>query len=848
MSDITLSKAVRANLLSLQNTADLMSKTQERLATGKKVNSALDNPSNFFTASALNARAGDLNALMDNMANGMKTIEAADNGLTAITKNLESMQSTLRQARQDKSFQVTSFDVTANSVLNISGGTLPDNTEIRLEEPYDGKKAILTSSAAYTGPALNGSQAGGARAAITWNASMAGTVDVVAIDGIGLDLSDPAITDAGTARTAMQAQLNASQPGVYSVAEAGGVISVEKLDTGAASPVVELGATAATPGSAKFTFDPVRMGTTIDVDGTPVTVAGNLSTFTSALQTQLGSGYLVSSDAGTQEITIRATTPGSTATPVVTGGALAATAASSNFQLSNTDAFSLEIDGLSFNFAAGTSDADVVAAFQADAGFSANWSINSDGAGAFTIVSTTTGAITAPDVTATALNSTEFTLNITGADTLVIAGENIAIGAADDQETILGTANAALAATDYRLVADGAGYSLVNIAGGPALAPADFSITGANVTFGTGPTASAAVDPTAEPVTGMLTENGLAEVTVNTVPGGDGATVENFAAPVDTINVTYGTTTMALNVRRGAEADMVQSMNDQFAIAGVGVTASFVNGNLVFESTAAEAKTLAVSGATGSAMFGPNTVSVGEAAVAPLNATQAVDKFVEFINQNHSTSIRASNDNGRLRIENLSTTEMTVVADKNGNGNTTPHTIGGNAVRSSLAREFNDLKNQLDRLSDDASFNGINLLRGDNLRITFNESGNSFIEIQTTTGDGLNAATLDLRDLDPSDLDADSSIDALLAEVKLSLNAVRTQASKFGSNLSIVQNRQDFTKRMINTLETGAANLTLADMNEEAANLLALQTRQSLSSSSLSLASQADQSVLQLLQ
>ena len=63
-----------------------------------------------------------------------------------------------------------------------------------------------------------------------------------------------------------------------------------------------------------------------------------------------------------------------------------------------------------------------------------------------------------------------------------------------------------------------------------------------------------------------------------------------------------------------------------------------------------------------------------------------------------------------------------------------------------------------------------------------------------------------------------------------------------------MQNRQDFTKQMINTLETGAANLTLADMNEEAANLLALQTRQSLSSSSLSLASQADQSVLQLLQ
>lgn len=78
------------------------------------------------------------------------------------------------------------------------------------------------------------------------------------------------------------------------------------------------------------------------------------------------------------------------------------------------------------------------------------------------------------------------------------------------------------------------------------------------------------------------------------------------------------------------------------------------------------------------------------------------------------------------------------------------------------------------------------------------------------------------------------------------LNEVRAQASDLGSTLSVVQNREDFTKRMINTLETGAANLTLADSNEEAANMLALQTRQQLSQTALSLASQADQAVLRL--
>ena len=78
------------------------------------------------------------------------------------------------------------------------------------------------------------------------------------------------------------------------------------------------------------------------------------------------------------------------------------------------------------------------------------------------------------------------------------------------------------------------------------------------------------------------------------------------------------------------------------------------------------------------------------------------------------------------------------------------------------------------------------------------------------------------------------------------MTTVRSQSSAFGSSLSIVQNRQDFTSNMMNTLETGAANLTLADSNEEAANLLALQTRQQLSSTALSMASQQDQSVLRL--
>ena len=127
-SNITLSAGVRQNLLALQNTASLLGTTQNRLATGKKVNSALDNPSNFFTSVSLQARASDLGNLLDSMSNGIKTLEAADNGLKAITRTVESMQSIVRQARQDKSTSVT-----PEAVEGITNGSSATNNSISFD-------------------------------------------------------------------------------------------------------------------------------------------------------------------------------------------------------------------------------------------------------------------------------------------------------------------------------------------------------------------------------------------------------------------------------------------------------------------------------------------------------------------------------------------------------------------------------------------------------------------------------------------------------------------------------------------------------------------------------------------
>ncbi|SFH13005.1 flagellin hook IN motif-containing protein, partial [Methylobacterium gossipiicola] len=95
---ITLSAATRANLLSLQGTADLLATTQNRLATNKKVNSALDNPTNFFTADTLSSRSAGLSKLLDGISNGIQAIQAANTGLTKLQGLTDQLKSVAQQA------------------------------------------------------------------------------------------------------------------------------------------------------------------------------------------------------------------------------------------------------------------------------------------------------------------------------------------------------------------------------------------------------------------------------------------------------------------------------------------------------------------------------------------------------------------------------------------------------------------------------------------------------------------------------------------------------------------------------------------------------------------------------
>ena len=166
-------------------------------------------------------------------------------------------------------------------------------------------------------------------------------------------------------------------------------------------------------------------------------------------------------------------------------------------------------------------------------------------------------------------------------------------------------------------------------------------------------------------------------------------------------------------------------------------------------------------------------------------------------------------------------------------------------VRASLAAQFDSVRTQIDQLSGDAGINGVNLIGGNDLTITLNETGASTVVIagvdDTCAGDLAITASA-------NNWGGAADITAAAGDLTAALVTLRSQSQALSSNLQTVQVRQDFTKAMINTLNTGADNLTLADSNEEGANLLALQTRQQLSTTALSLAAQADQNVLRLFQ
>ena len=328
------------------------------------------------------------------------------------------------------------------------------------------------------------------------------------------------------------------------------------------------------------------------------------------------------------------------------------------------------------------------------------------------------------------------------------------------------------------------------------------------------------------------------------------ATVDNV---LDQIDVYSGNTNVATSSAvSGGRVTLNAGTTAALDISGSGLAKLGLTTGVTAASTPANTglsgKTLTI-GSTGggvatSITFGTNTGEVSD--LNELNAALAANNLQASINTTGQITLTTTNAAASYNIGVLGGT----ATDPGGafTGVSVVNTIAdpnSQATRASLVAQYNQTIEQIKTTAQDSSFNGVNLLNGDTLKLTFNETGKSTL---TISGVNFDPAGLGLSSLaQGTDFIDNSATNKVLESLNAASSSLRSQASAFGSNLSIVQIRQDFSKNLINVLQTGSSNLTLADTNEEAANSQALSTRQSIAVSALALANQSQQSVLQLL-
>ena len=324
--------------------------------------------------------------------------------------------------------------------------------------------------------------------------------------------------------------------------------------------------------------------------------------------------------------------------------------------------------------------------------------------------------------------------------------------------------------------------------------------------------------------------------------------LDSVGLAVQTLEAADAGISAITNLVESAQASARQALQD-------GSTTARVEGSTALTATA-DVNTLGID--DGDAV----SFTVGTATAVTFTVAtdgDTVQDLVDFVNNSVANARAEVDSSGNLIVETTNGDDLTLGFTQDGTatgaaglealglatgtGVAAASATGSvNATRQTLAAEFDAIRTQIDQLANDASFNGNNLLQSDDVTVIFNEDGTSSLTIAgvdfDSTGLGVSASTNNFQD--------NASITTALNELESALSTLRTQSATFGSNVSVIETRQDFTKELINVLETGAANLTLADTNEEGANLLSLQTRQQLSTVSLSLATQADQNVLRL--
>jgi flagellin len=755
MSNVVLSASVRQNLLSLQSTADLLSTTQNRLATGKKVNSALDNPTNFFTAAGLDSRASDINNLLDGIGNGVQILQAANTGITSLQKLVDSAKSIANQALQTP----VGYGTKSNISTTIGGAT-PDDLRgtLSFASATAASNVVYDGSAGGATPVTGTSTLGGLSASLVGTAAANGAGTAGAFAGtLTLIGAVPANTIATAAQPADGDTMTVNGNTITFRAGPPPALAAVPVGSGIVPP-----GNVVTDGSGNST---VYLGTS----GTPLATVSDLTT---AIDLASGVQHAVNTS-GTAVLTNTSGTPAAIAAGVLT--------------LTTSTGSDLSING----------KADLIKQL----GLS-----TANGPGNVTI--------TKPRTTATGTISNL----IQPGSALYVDGKTISFvnGAPP------ATANVPNGSGKVgNVVTDGSGNSTVYLQGATiadTLKAIDLA-TGVQSTVNTAGVAALTITP-GSPASSVAL-NGTLKLSTGTFSD---LSISGSGNALSALG-------LAGNTGAGALFS-AQRASGPGGIAGTTLKFTSFKGGTPVNITFGD-------GSNGTV----KTLVQLNAALNANNMTATVDATGKLVittsNDYASATIGSVADGGSISGTATTALSFTSAAPP-------VQDIPSQSTRANLVAQYNNIIQQITTTSQDASFNGVNLLAGDTLKLVFNETGKSTLSI---TGTQLTPAGLGLPTLvSGTDFIDNAATNQTLASLNQASTTLRSQASSLGSNLSIVQIRQEFSKNLINVLQTGSSNLTLADTNEEAANSQALATRQSIAVSALALANQSQQSILKLLQ
>ena len=693
MSGISLTASMRSNLLSLQNIASQQDIVQNRLATGLKVSSAIDNPSSYYTATSLNNRAADLTALLDAMSQGIQTVRAASEGIESATAYLAQMKSVAEQALIES--------LTATDGIVVSRP---------LEEFIaEGWQVIESGMSAAEIEAL---MVPGAKLVLGEDIPLDRGVKItaagVSIDGNGHSLkytpsaSGEAVIllDGGTAQADMKnIRIEANGEKVYGLQVMNGAYL--KLDN--------------------------VMGINVSGVGAQKLVNGNADLYDGQSNTQA-----IVNQIGKQGLAAYAAT---------------------QFYAPGTDK--------NGDFGQG------------------NWYLPSIGEW-MNVYGYDTSKMTSGTGTSGAVGDNKAAINA--------ALEKLKAGGADAAPLSSGYY---WSSSEY-----GSNYSWVLDMGSGYRGDYDKSSNYYERCF-------------------QLIENCFYPFNSSgAASGGAGETAIPQIGDVMYDDKSFG------------------SADDYAAAKAAGKTAVGIITEVLDDGSVKimNLKDLTFSATNTTDNFNPDNPYGGSVKYTYHTTSASYSTDITGIpNYNSSAALTAFKSGG--------TVEVTQTPSSSGGDSS----AGGDMfVSADKSENFNAILKQYDQLLNDTSYKGVNLLRGDNLRIIFNENRDSRFEVR---GTDISSQNINLH---AADWKTKSDVDVSLAELSEAISCLRSLVSELGNSYSIITTRQDFTENLINVLEEGADKLTLADMNQESANMLALQTSQQLAVNSLSLASQASQSILKL--